>query len=87
MSDDTYAPGTTILCDESRADPADVPEPHTDAMWADYPRFHMVVDSVDGDYVEATVTRSNDHPRAPEHGSTLAKSIAVLEGESRWEVQ
>jgi len=84
MSDGEYTPGTTVVCDESFANPEDVPEPHTDAIWADYPRFHIVVDSDDGDYVEATVTRSNDHPRAPDHGSTLAKSKRVLNTKERY---
>ena len=79
-------PGTSINCDESRANPDAVPDPHTEAMWADYPRFSAVVDHVDGDYVEATVTRSNDHPRAPDHGCSLAKCKQELSESDRWAV-
>ena len=58
--------GQTWRCDESRADPDDVPAPHDVPLWAPHPRFTVVVDRVEDDYVELTVTTGNSHPRTPD---------------------
>ena len=55
-------------------------------LWSDTARFHAVVDSVDGDYVEATVTRGNRHYRTPDNGAGLALSRAQLADSEHWEV-
>ena len=89
MADDSsllaLSPGDRIQCDESRAD-----EPCHD-FGADYTglgprfvRFHALVDSVQGDYVEATVTRRNPHMKSPEPGTHLALSLAKINDSSRW---
>jgi len=76
---------TWQLNEAERTDPP--AEPHSVAMWADYPRFSAVVDSVQGDYVELTVTMSNDHPRSPTFGDTLAKSAERLTEQPEWMVK
>jgi len=45
-----------------------------------------VVDERDGDYVAATVTIRNRHHRCPAPGAELAKSIADMREDARWEV-
>ena len=80
----TPTPGDTWQCDESRSD-----EPTHD--WPDNPigrryvRFTAVVDSVQGDYVELTVTRSNPHVGSPKEGAELAQSKAAMNSTDKWQ--
>ena len=62
----------------------DPPEPHTEAMWADHPTFSAVFDSVQDDYVELTVSRSNDHPRAPAFGEYIATTTDAMLSKPEW---
>jgi len=77
--------GTTLLCDESRG--KNVPDGHDKAIWSDHPRFKALVDRVQGDYIEATVSSSNDHPRTPEFGSELAVSKKSVAEKDVWSVE
>lgn len=77
--------GDRIQCDESRAD-----DPRHD-FGADYTglgprfvRFHALVDSVQGNYVEATVTRRNPHMKSPNPGTRLALSLTKIGDDPRW---
>jgi len=79
--------GQTWRCDESRANPDDVPEPHDVSLWPAYPRFTSVVDDVGEDYVELTVTRSNSHPRAPDIGAEVVSTVETLTSDARWSLQ
>ncbi len=56
-------------------------------LWGDTVRFTALVDSVQGDYIEATVTRSNRHYRSPEFGSSLALSRENLIGSDKWAIE
>lgn len=77
--------GQTWECDESRA---------TDPVheWPDNPiggrhvRFTAVVDRIDGDLVELTVTRSNPHHASPDPDAHLAKSAERMRTESKWQL-
>jgi len=72
-------------CNEARADPDDVPEPHdTVPLWEDQPRFTALVDRVQGDYVELTATTGNSHPRTPDFGAEIALSASTLRDDPRW---
>ena len=79
-------PGTRIQCDEARAE-----SPQHDfsqsGLGEQYPRFTALVDSVQGEYVEATVTRRNPHARSPDPGAELALSAAKIRDEARWRVE
>lgn len=79
-------PGTRIQCDEARAE-----NPRHDfgksGLGERYPRFTALVDSVQGEYVEATVTRRNPHARSPDPGAHLALSAAKIRDEARWRVE
>jgi len=79
--------GQTWRCDESRADPEDVPEPHDVPLWASHPRFDVVVDLVADDYVELTVTDGNSHPRTPDFGAEMVSTVATLTSDPRWSLQ
>jgi hypothetical protein len=79
------AAGDTLVCDESRAE-----EPRHD-FGSDYtglgPRFvhfRALVDRVQDDYVEATVTMRNPHLKAPDPGAELALSAATIAADPRW---
>ena len=56
-------------------------------LWSDTVRFTALVDSVQGDYIEATVTRGNRHYRTPEVGSELALSRENLIESDKWGVK
>jgi len=79
--------GQTWRCDESRADPDDVPAPHDVPLWAPHPRFTAVVDRVEEDYVELTVTRGNSHPRTPEFGAEMVSTVETLTSGNRWTLE
>lgn len=76
--------GQTWRCDESQADPGDVPEPHDVPLWASQPRFSAVVDRVDEDYVELTVGTGNGHPRTPDFGAEIVSTVETLTSDPRW---
>ncbi|QCW05255.1 SNF2/RAD54 family helicase [Natrinema pallidum] len=78
-------PGQTWRCNEARADPDAVPDPHTDALWADHPRFRATVDDVRDGVVTLVVGYGNDHPRAPDYGATIVRSAAKLRERDRWQ--
>lgn len=79
--------GQVWRCNEAQANPADVPEPHDVPLWEPHPRFDVVVDSVQADYVELTVTTGNSHPRTPTHGSELVSTVETLTSDPRWALQ
>ena len=79
--------GQTWRCNEARANPEDVPEPHDVPLWAPHPRVDVVVDSVQGDYVELTVTTGNSHPRTPTHGAELVSTVETLTSDPRWSLR
>jgi len=79
--------GQTWRCDESRADPGDVPAPHDSPLWAAHPRFDVVVDRVADDYVELTVTDGNSHPRTPDFGADIVSTVETLTSDPRWSLQ
>lgn len=76
------APGQTWICTVANKD--DPPEPHTESMWADYPQFRAVVDSVQDDYVELTVSGSDDHPRSPDFGADVVETTTGLNDKTEW---
>lgn len=88
MPEETAAitPGQRWSCDESRADPETVPEPHEDAIWADRPQFHAVVDEVRDGLVTLTVATTNDHPRTPEFGGKVDIAVERLQEGARWQL-
>jgi hypothetical protein len=75
--------GDTLVCDESRGD-----DPRHDfgesGLGERFPRFCALVDRVQGDYVEATVTRRNPHLKSPDPGAELALSAATIAADPRW---
>ncbi|WP_435065911.1 SNF2/RAD54 family helicase [Halobaculum sp. EA56] len=75
--------GDTLQCVEERAPPAGS---RTGSFSTGRPRFTVVVDRVDGDYVEATATTGNAHRRTPDFGDEVALSLATLREDDRWEV-
>jgi hypothetical protein len=77
------SPGDTLRCDEAEDPDA---EPTPTPLWEAYPRFRAVVDAVHGDYVEATATIGNSHPRTPDFGASLALSKRKIDSESKWSV-
>ncbi|WP_455448208.1 SNF2/RAD54 family helicase [Natrinema thermotolerans] len=77
-------PAQTWRCDESRANPDAVSDPHTDALWADHPRFTAVVDTVRDGVATLTVSHGNDHPRAPDFGAKIDLSTDKLRERDRW---
>ena len=79
--------GQTWRCDESRADPDDVPAPHDVPLWPAHVRFTAVVDRVEEDYVELTVTRGNSHPRVPTIGGEVVSTVETLTRDDRWTLQ
>jgi len=80
--------GQTWECNEARAEPDSVPEPHdTVDLWPDYPRFAGVVDRVVEDVVEMTVGTSNSHPRAPELGQTVYRHVDKVRERDRWRLK
>lgn len=76
--------GQVWRCNEANADPDDVPEPHDVPLWESYPRFDVVVDRVEGDYVELTVTDGNSHPRTPDFGAEMVSTVETLTSDPRW---
>jgi len=56
-------------------------------LWSDTVRFTALVDSVQGDYIEATVTRGNRHRQTPEFGSSLALSRGNLIESDEWDIE
>jgi len=76
--------GQAWRCDESRADPEDVPEPHPVPPWEPQPRFDAVVDRVADDYVELTVATGNSHPRTPAFGAEMVSTVETLTSDPRW---
>ena len=84
---DVVTAGQAWRCDESRADPDDVPAPHDVPLWAPHPRFTVVVDRVEDDYVELTVTRGNSHPRVPTIGGEVVSTVETLTRDDRWTLQ
>ena len=79
--------GQTWRCDESRADPDDVPAPHNVPLWEPQPRFDAVVDRVEDDYVELTVTTGNSHPRTPDFGAEMVSAVETLTSDPRWSLR
>lgn len=79
--------GQTWRCDESRADLDDVPEPHEVSLWEPQPRFDAVVDQVEEDYVELTVTTGNSHPRTPAFGAEMVSTVETLTSDPRWSLR
>ena len=79
--------GQTWRCDESWADPDDVPEPHDVPLWAPQPRFDAVVDRVEEDYVELTVATGNSHPRTPDFGAEMVSTAETLTSDPRWSLR
>jgi hypothetical protein len=79
-------PGVSICCNEARAE-----SPRHDfgesGLGPRYPRFTAVVDSVQGEYVEATVARRNPHARSPDPGAHLALSATTIRDEARWSIE
>ena len=84
---DVVTAGQTWRYDESRADPDDVPAPHDVPLWAPHPRFNAVVDRVEDDYVELTVTTGNSHPRTPDFGAEMVSTVETLTRDDRWTLQ
>ena len=76
--------GQTWRCDESRADPDDVPAPHDVPLWEPQPRFDAVVDRVEEDYVELTVATGNSHPQTPAFGAEMVSTVETLTSDPRW---
>ncbi|EMA69154.1 SNF2/RAD54 family helicase [Halorubrum aidingense JCM 13560] len=76
--------GQTWRCDEARAAPDDVPAPHDVPLWAPHPRFSAIVDRVQDDYVELTVTTGNSHPRTPAFGAEMVSTVETLTNDPRW---
>lgn len=78
-------PGTRIQCDEAHAES---PQHNfgQSGLGERYPRFTALIDSVQGEYVEATVTRRNPHARSPDPGAHLALSAANIHDEARWRI-
>ncbi|UIP00318.1 hypothetical protein Hbl1158_02810 [Halobaculum sp. CBA1158] len=79
---DALEPGDVLRCTEAR-DPV---REDTSELEPELPRFRAVVDERDGDYVAATVTLRNRHYRCPDPDDELAKSIATMRADARWEV-
>ena len=79
--------GQTWRCDESRADPDDVPAPHDVPLWEPQPRFTAVVDRVEEDYVELTVATGNSHPRTPDFGAEMVSTVETLTSDPRWSLR
>lgn len=79
-------PGQTWRCNEDRADPADVPEPHDVPLWEPYPRFTASVVCVYDEIgmVELSVAYGNSHPRTPDYGATVDVSLETLREDPRW---
>jgi len=77
------SPGTSLKCNESREGGAGSPTP----LWGAHPRFTAVVDRVQGDYIEATVTRGNGHPRTPDFGAKLSLSKQQIQQGEKWRVK
>ena len=84
---DVVTAGQTWRCDESRADPDDVPAPHDVPLWPAHVRFTAVVDRVEDDYVELTVTTGNSHPRTPDFGAEMVSTVETLTSGNRWTLQ
>jgi hypothetical protein len=80
-------PGQMWRCNEARADPNDVPAPHDVPLWEPHPRFTAVVDTIEVDYVELTVTTGNSHPRTPTHGAEVVSTVETLTRDDRWALQ
>lgn len=79
--------GQVWRCDESQVDPADVPEPHDIPLWEPHPRFDVVVDRVEEDYVELTVATGNSHPRTPDIGAEMVSTTETLTSDPRWSLR
>ena len=84
---DVVTAGQTWRCDESRADPDDVPAPHDVPLWPAHVRFTAVVDRVEDDYVELTVTTGNSHPRTPDFGAEMVSTVETLTSGNRWTLE
>jgi len=82
---DVVTAGQTWRCDESRADPDDVPRPTY--RCGRRVRFTAVVDRVEEDYVELTVTTGNSHPRTPDFGAEMVSTVETLTSGNRWTLQ
>lgn len=80
-------PGQTWRCDEARADPEDIPEPHDVPLWEPHPRFDVVIDEVQDDYVEATAMTGNSHPRTPGFGADVVTTVETLTSDARWSLR
>jgi len=46
-----------------------------------------VVDCVEADYVELTVTRGNSHPRTPDFGAEIVSTVEMLASGNRWTLE
>ncbi|GAB7010438.1 SNF2/RAD54 family helicase [Halorubrum trueperi] len=79
--------GQTWRCDESRADPEDVPAPHDVPLWEPHPRFDVIIDEVQDDYVEATAMTGNSHPRTPDFGADVVSTVETLTSDPRWSLR
>ncbi|OYR80691.1 SNF2/RAD54 family helicase [Halorubrum sp. E3] len=79
--------GQTWRCNEANAHPEDVPEPHDVPLWEPHPRFDIVIDDVQDDYVEATVAEGNSHPRTPDFGSEMVTTVEKLTSDPRWSLR
>ena len=84
---DVVTAGQAWRCDESRADPDDVPAPHDVPLWPAHVRFTAVVDRVEEDYVELTVTTGNSHPRTPDFGAEMVSTVETLTSGNRWTLE
>lgn len=84
--EDEVGGGTVLRYSERRGEPPGRVWPGN-PFGSPYVRYWAVVDRAQGDYLELTVTRRHrGHVHAPEPGATLAKSRAVIQDDTRWEV-
>jgi len=81
---DAVEPSQKWECNEARADPGKVPDPHDVGLWESHRRFVAVVDRVEDDYVEMTVSRTNDHPDSPSFRDSVVTTTSKLLTQDRW---
>lgn len=76
--------GVTWECHEGRSDDPDHEWPDN-PIGEQYVKFTAVIDTVDDDYVELTVTRSNPHTASPDPGAEIAKSAQRMQSKPKWQ--